>query len=165
MTVKMDPESHEYPFEEVPCPFVTELGNYWFSLCPEGGLPLVGQFDLIEFPQHAPWIAIVDVLDQGKDFRLRMVGTKVTRVFGGDITGSALSEGGRQFVEERIGKIYRYVHYTGGPIWGGGRVGNIDGRAGFESAACLLPLVDEKGEMAQIIHMIRLETPDGNWMV
>ena len=164
MAIVKDPESHEYAFEDVQCPSVKELSDYWFSLRSEGDFPLVGQFDLIEFPEYAPWIAISDVMDGGADFRFRMVGTKIARVFGGDITGASLSDGNRQHVEERIGLIYRYVCMLGGPVWGGGRVGNVEGRAGFESAAALLPLANEAGAISQIIHMVRLEDPQGGWI-
>jgi len=164
MTTEMDPESHIYSFEDVSCPPIKEFSEYWLSLCPEGGLPSVAQFDLLEFPQFAPWIALADVLDDGADFQFRLIGTKIVRVFGGDITGATLSQGDRGHVEGRIALIYKYVYATKGPVWGGGRVGNVDGRAGFESAGALLPLVNDAGEIVRIIHMVRLQTPDGRWM-
>jgi hypothetical protein len=61
--------------------------TYWAGKRP-GHLPQRGDFDpLVERPRMAPSMFLVDVLDEGAVFRFRLVGTRITRFVGTDLTG------------------------------------------------------------------------------
>lgn len=153
-----------YSFENTENSEIRRMSEYWFSICDGKPMPQISDFDTIKFPENTPWMAIVEVLDEGADFLFRLVGTKVARIFDGDLTGKRLSQGMRDHVEARLSYIYGDVVNSQGPVWGGGRVGNVGGRRGFHSEACLLPLADESGNLVRIVHMIQLRADDGLWL-
>jgi hypothetical protein len=64
-----------------------EFLAYWASKRP-GALPQRSDFDpIMERPRMAPSMFLVDVLDDGAVFRFRLVGTRITRFIGSDLTG------------------------------------------------------------------------------
>ena len=157
-------ENRSYDFEDVECSAIRELSDYWFSLCDGEAFPSADVFDPLSFPEHIMWMSIVDVLDGGKDFGFRLVGTRMARMFGSDLTGKKISEGTRPHVEGRLGLIYQYSLLVGGPVWGCGPVGNVFGRRGFHSEACILPLSRVGGEISRLVHMTQLRDEKGNWL-
>ncbi len=56
---------------------------------PEG---LVRNFDLLDFPEVAPYAVILDVLSDPLDFQYRMIGTEIVEVLNKDLTGMKMSE-------------------------------------------------------------------------
>ena len=53
--------------------------------------PLRQAIDPIELKGHLPSLFMLDVLDDGRDFRYRLVGTTITAMSGRDVTGAKLS--------------------------------------------------------------------------
>lgn len=64
--------------------------TYWQSL---GGdrLPSRQGLDPLDIPELLPNIMLLDVLDQGRDFRYRLAGTAIEHNFGASIKGVLLS--------------------------------------------------------------------------
>lgn len=64
--------------------------TYWQSL---GGtqLPRRQRLDPLDIPALLPNIMLLDVLDQGRDFRYRLAGTAIEHNFGASIKGRLLS--------------------------------------------------------------------------
>ena len=68
-----------------------ELFAYWSSLRSDGGLP--GRADLNPelIKRHLPLISLIEVNPSG-DYRLRLAGTGLFSIYGGEITGRDLSQ-------------------------------------------------------------------------
>lgn len=69
---------------------IGEAITYWERLRDGSGLPLRAAFDPVDIPQLLPHILFFDVLDDGRDFRFRVIGEKVRSVFFENYTGRTL---------------------------------------------------------------------------
>ena len=69
-----------------------ELFAYWTSLREEGRLPARAQINPDRFKRHLPTVSLIDVLDGPRDYRLRLAGTGLYGVYGGEITGKSLED-------------------------------------------------------------------------
>ncbi|MET1029172.1 MAG: PAS domain-containing protein [Dongiaceae bacterium] len=65
--------------------------DYWRRLAAHG-LPQRGDIDPTAIPAVLPNIMLLDVLDEGLDFRYRLAGTNVERNFGSSVKGIILSQ-------------------------------------------------------------------------
>ncbi|HTK34897.1 MAG TPA: PAS domain-containing protein [Caulobacteraceae bacterium] len=69
-----------------------ELFAYWTSLRQGGRLPARAQINPDRFKRHLPTVSLIDVLDEPRDYRLRLAGTGLYGVYGGEITGKTLED-------------------------------------------------------------------------
>lgn len=70
-----------------------ELFAYWASRREQGRLPGRAHLDPNDFKRHLPTISLIDVLrGPPRDYRLRLAGTGLYNVYGGEITGKRLGE-------------------------------------------------------------------------
>jgi hypothetical protein len=69
-----------------------EVFAYWASLRAGGRLPGRRDIDPARFKRHLPTVSLIDVQRETLDFRMRLAGTGLYGVFGGEITGRALAE-------------------------------------------------------------------------
>jgi hypothetical protein len=69
-----------------------ELFAYWASLRAAGRLPGRRDIDPAQFKRHLPTVSLIDVALEPLDFRIRLAGTGLYGVFGGEITGRRLAE-------------------------------------------------------------------------
>jgi hypothetical protein len=68
-----------------------ELFAYWASLRAGGRLPGRRDIDPGRFKRHLPTISLIDVVEDA-EFRIRLAGTGLYGVYGGEITGKRLTE-------------------------------------------------------------------------
>jgi hypothetical protein len=69
-----------------------EVFAYWASLRAGGRLPGRRDIDPGRFKRHLPTVCLIDVARDPVDFRIRLAGTALYGVYGGEITGRRLSE-------------------------------------------------------------------------
>ena len=69
-----------------------ELFAYWASLRVGGRLPARGDIDPGRFKRHLPTVSLIDVLREPVDFQMRLAGTGLYGVYGGEITGRRIAE-------------------------------------------------------------------------
>jgi hypothetical protein len=73
-----------------------EILGYWRSRRDRGRLPGRAQIDPEHIKRHLPTISLIDVRATDgvalRDYRLRLAGTGLYGVYGGEITGKRLSE-------------------------------------------------------------------------
>ena len=69
-----------------------ELFAYWASLRAGGRLPGRRDIDPACFKRHLPSVSLIDVIPDPPDFRVRLAGTGLYGVYGGEITGRRLAE-------------------------------------------------------------------------
>jgi len=81
---------------------IQSFAELWHSKCGDDSLPARSDFPAEEL---RPWMGnliLMDVVDDGRDFRYRLVGTDIVRIVGRDLTGRRVSEcdyeGGRDHV-------------------------------------------------------------------
>jgi len=70
---------------------ISEALAYWERLRDGRAIPLRASFDPSDIPKLLPYVLFLDVLDEGRDFRFRVIGEKVRSVFFENYTGRTLS--------------------------------------------------------------------------
>jgi hypothetical protein len=73
-------------------PELHEVKDYWVAKRGNRKLPRRADIDPLELRQHLPFISLVEVLDDAKDFRFRLLGTEITDVLQRDNTGKTVRE-------------------------------------------------------------------------
>ena len=69
-----------------------EIFAYWASRRDGARLPARGSIHPSHFKRHLPTISLIDVLDDPRDYSLRLAGTGLYNVYGREITGRSLGE-------------------------------------------------------------------------
>jgi hypothetical protein len=69
-----------------------ELFAYWSGLRRAGRLPSRADLDPGGFRRLLPGVCLIDVRNNPRDYRVRLAGTGLYGVFGGEITGKRLAE-------------------------------------------------------------------------
>ncbi|MGH6958004.1 MAG: PAS domain-containing protein [Caulobacteraceae bacterium] len=70
-----------------------ELFAYWAGLRHSGGaLPGRRDLDPGRIKRHLPTVSLIQVAEAADDYRLRLAGTGLYSVYGGEITGKRLSD-------------------------------------------------------------------------
>ncbi|HEY3799828.1 MAG TPA: PAS domain-containing protein [Caulobacteraceae bacterium] len=67
-----------------------ELFAYWSQLKRPGALPARRDLDPTAIKRHLPMVSLTQVI--GHDYRMRLAGTALWGVYGGEITGRPLTE-------------------------------------------------------------------------
>ncbi len=63
----------------------------WRAKCRDGRLPARSDFALDDLRPYVGRIAILDVIDGGRDFRFRLYGTRIADEYKGEMTGKSVS--------------------------------------------------------------------------
>jgi len=69
-----------------------ELFAYWAGLRRRGALPCRGDLDPSRIKRLLPTVSLTQVLRDPLDYRLRLAGTGLYGVYGGEITGKRLTD-------------------------------------------------------------------------
>jgi hypothetical protein len=69
-----------------------ELFAYWAGLRHQGRLPSRSDIDPAGFKRLLPTVSLIEVGGQAGDYRLRLAGTGLYGVYGGEITGKRLRD-------------------------------------------------------------------------
>ena len=73
-------------------PKLAPILDYWHRAAGEGGLPRPCDIDPITLPPSIlPYLTLLDVVDGGASFRIRLVGTASASAIGRDYTGQDLA--------------------------------------------------------------------------
>jgi hypothetical protein len=103
---------------------VREFAELWEAKRGERPLPLRDDFP---FEELAPWfghVLIMDVIDGGRDFRYRMIGTAITEFLDRDYSGRLVSECdyGEGDARSRVAETFRQPVIDGRPVFRSGYV-------------------------------------------
>jgi len=69
-----------------------ELFAYWATLRRRGRLPSRSDIDPARIKRHLPLVTLTTVIGPPRDYRLRLAGTELWGVYGGEITGRRLCD-------------------------------------------------------------------------
>jgi hypothetical protein len=93
------------------------LQRYWDDLRGKRPLPRAQEIDALEMRPALGYILLVDVVENGGDFRYRLFGSTVAAVSGFDLTGTLVSEHpASRHVAEFTFASYRAVLARGEPL-------------------------------------------------
>jgi hypothetical protein len=146
---------------EPQAPQIAELAAYWEEKRAGRMAPRRADIDPTEIPHHLRHIFMVDVIDEGADFRYRLMGTAITEGMGRDSTGKVLSELYRDQPDafDKIAGSLRQVIADRRPLFSRGQLFWLPHRAYRRFAGLGMPLSDD-GTTVNIIlcEMILLPT-------
>ncbi|WNK00419.1 hypothetical protein L2D14_03090 [Thalassospiraceae bacterium LMO-JJ14] len=132
--------------------------EYWRSLpaYKNTGIPLTSSFDLMRLPATIlPTTHIVDVINNGQDFRYRFWGSGFRAYLGYDGTGISTETLLPVEIREPVRKAYADVVRARAPLAmlsEFARGGNLP-RQGFQRFI-RFPLVDETGNVKQVVSLV-----------
>jgi len=89
----LDADNDEYEIVDEPgAPMLPDLVAYWDAKRAARLAPPRAAIDPLDIPKHLQHLFMLDVVDSGRDFRLRLIGTEIVRGLGRDSTGQYFSE-------------------------------------------------------------------------
>jgi hypothetical protein len=151
-------EDRVFPLEKVDLPDqCAQILAYW-QICAERDhreIPRRRDIDPVELVAFLPSIALVDVMEtlSRRDFRIRVLGTRLTRMFG-EQTGKLISETPLSLrkvnVYDRV-VLERSGFYVHGTLWFLGK-----GDCGY-SELCL-PLTNDRTEIDKILIFVEFKS-------
>ena len=124
--------------------------NYWMSKCSDNVVATRAQINPNEIKHILPLIAMMDVIDDGNDFRVRLIGSEVQRYLKHNCTGERLSECG-EFESKVLLPWYKLLLREKKAI-----MGTIDTRQeemniSFDGEIISMPLMNAKNTEVSII--------------
>ncbi len=94
-----------------------ELFDYWSDRLTRQHLPSRKQIDPIDIPQLLSIVSLIDVEEQPRRFRYRLMGTRVVDWFRSDLTGCYLGDTGTASQDdELLRRCYSNVVETRSPL-------------------------------------------------
>lgn len=69
---------------------IQALAGYWTDKRGERSMPLRGDIDPLELKKHLASLFLLDVIESGRDFRYRLVGTAITDMNERNVTGTTI---------------------------------------------------------------------------
>jgi hypothetical protein len=91
-------------------PRLAVVYEYWCTLTGDHDVPAFGRLDPVDLsPAVLPYVTLLDVIDGGRLFRVRLVGTGTTDAFGREATGTDLDEAAAGHILTAALERYRTV--------------------------------------------------------
>ncbi|HAM48381.1 MAG TPA: hypothetical protein DIT40_08705 [Alphaproteobacteria bacterium] len=131
--------------------------EYWLNKRADRNFPRRSEINPAEFPKLLPWINMYDVLDGGRDFRVRICGTALTEVIGFEVGGKLVSEIDPP-IARRIKLTLQAVLEMRAPIRATTSRSALPGQDFQGSEVCALPLSSDGTDIDIIIVASLLDT-------
>lgn len=129
-------------------PITKAVSDLWHSLFDRGALPKRNKL-AAQLKELTPYIYIIDILNDGADFRMRFMGSTIVQSIGQDYTGIKMSDYTDESSHWREA-VYRQVYETRQPIFT--RVSLSDfGKGHVMTESALFPLANSEGEFTMIL--------------
>jgi hypothetical protein len=127
-----------------------QVHAYWTGICHDGRPPERVDFSPAAIPHLLPWILLVDVLDNPRDFRFRLVGTAFTQIVRQDLTGLRVTEAFPPEFASRVLDGWNEVIANGGPNWARGKLWKKE-REFIHWQGVILPFWSPGGAISQLL--------------
>jgi hypothetical protein len=96
LSAAAEPSPSGYGYVENPDsvdnPILAFFLDYWREKRGNDRMAARADIRIRDFPQYLPWVILLDAEDDYREFRFRVVGTRVAQYFLSDATGKTLSE-------------------------------------------------------------------------
>jgi len=142
-----------YEYSDQPAaPAILRLLAYWNARRGVRFAPARADIDPADITALLPDIMMVDVLDGGRDFRFRLIGTRIVEGLGRDSTGRLFSElyADQPLARQRLGDRFQQVIKWRRPVFSRGRLYWVPDRGHKRFDSAHLPLSAD-GECVDII--------------
>ena len=80
------------PISEAQSPRLRELHAYWSAKRGDRAMPARADIDPLDIPSLLPYLILIDVIPPDDRLKVRLMGTWIVKMFGGDFTGCFLDE-------------------------------------------------------------------------
>jgi len=127
-----------------------DIYRHWLGMARGSGLPERSDFDPVDIPLLLPHIYLIDVVEDGADFRYRIVGTHITESVGFDFTGQLVSDFMRNNESEDRVKDYTRCLETRQPNCKSGNLVDY-GREHMQYERLLCPMTRTGGQVEVIL--------------
>ncbi len=126
--------------------------DHWRTLPKTDGFPDHADLDLRKIRRGLPYVHAYDVIGPAT-FRIRLLGTAMTRLAGGDYTGRVLEVTAEDLRDSRTASILQEVCIARQPILTNVFGGVIDGARFVHLETLWLPFRSEAGALSRIVAM------------
>lgn len=132
--------------------------DHWRALRGRRQVPLACDLDPLDLRPALGYLTLLDVLDQGRDFRYRLYGSEVVTHTGYDLTGKLFSEINEvdsvgQVVPIFFMAVCRHIVANGEPIFTIHQPRETTTKYHWHRLA--LPLANQRGEIIRILNCVR----------
>ena len=104
----------------------------------------------------SPWMWIIDVLDEGADFRFRLAGDRIVQFLGGRYSGAAFSELPANPFYERMRRTLLHSLEKKSAVAVGPVRSNYPGKEHWETEIVVLPLSDDGKNVTALFGVMEL---------
>lgn len=161
LPVSLDVTQQTLPSVDPASPRLRVFQMYWRSLAPDGVLPAYSTFDVVRMPRELlPFLILLDVLDGGRDFRYRVVGTGVVAAIGRDFTSETVVEYRHRHEPPEVGEGYRRVCAARAPHLYEGTLESV-GKEFIRYERLAVPLTGDDGKIAYILACFQFDSTSG----
>lgn len=140
------------PISEVNAPVLRGFLDHWRSMPKTNGFPSHAELDLRAIKRGLPHVHAYDIISSSS-FRIRLLGTAMTRLAGGDYTGRVLSATAEDIRERRTAIILQEVCAARSPVLTNVYGSVIDGAHYVHLESLWLPFLGEDGTFSRIVAM------------
>ncbi len=127
------------------------LLTYWTDKREQRSIPDRADIDPIDIPKLLPDIGLLDVIDGGRRFFFRVVGSNINRSFGHDYTGHYLDDVAPIGYSQFITLLYKEVIHRRCPVYSLGKCRYRDSSV-RSIQRLLLPLTKDSNNVDQIFY-------------
>jgi hypothetical protein len=128
----------------------------WKNLAGDRLAPKREEITLSLVKNLIPWLWTADVVDNGADFRFRLVGDRLIQFFGKRFSGMLLSEFPDSIFFERVKQIFTYCVEHKQPTAIGPVRSSYENKDHWETEAIALPLSDDGENVTGLIGVFEL---------
>jgi hypothetical protein len=132
----------DWDMEKLAAPPLRELHGYWDQRRDGRSMPARADIDIALIPTLLQYVFLVDVLDGGRDFRFRLVGTHFRDVTGQEVTGQHVAEAFPEQFGAEVRQIWGRVVEERRPVFGRGNLW-IPGREHVKWEGIAMPLAED----------------------
>ena len=126
--------------------------DHWRTLPKTDGFPDHADLDLRRIRRGLPHVHAYDVISSS-EFRVRLLGTAMTRLAGGDYTGRVLKVTAEDARDRRTASILQEVCVARSPVLTNVYGGALDGAHFVHLESLWLPFRSENGPLSRIVAM------------
>jgi len=137
---------------QIQTPQLRFLWDYWTKLKGDARLPASRSVDLSALAPISGYSALLDVVDDGRDFRYRRCSAVIAVLSGYDLTGRLVSEYSfgslAIYLVESVVAFHRAAYCRGVPLY----LERAPLKAAYGCHGLLLPLADDTGAVGGFLH-------------
>jgi hypothetical protein len=156
------PRSRLKPVSETQSVKLRRAVSTWYRLRGDVFAPSRAHVQPAELKDALPWLVIVDVLDDGMDYRFALGGQRTIELVGGRHAGVAISQLSESPFFSRVGRFFTRCCEDAAPIAVGPITVHKKPSDWLEAEAVALPLSDDGARVTGILAVMDLTPLSGD---